>query len=140
MSEIEYSKYLIPILYIGIVQSLFAAVLVLFKKPQTLSDKILATWLFFIFIKLLLSYLEINYSRIFLNKMGMLIVPMLFGPLLYLYVRSLILENPVFRKKDWLHFLPFLLFSGYLYLFKPSMLSLQRDDTKNLILPLAFLM
>ncbi len=117
MSEIEYSKYLIPILYIGIVQSLFAAVMVWFKKPRTLSDKILAAWLFFIFIKLLLSYLEINYSRLFLNKMGMLIVPMLFGPLLYLYVRSLILENPVFRKKDWLHFLPFLLFSVYTLIF-----------------------
>ena len=117
IQQIEYSHFLVPILYIGIAQSLFAIILVLLKRKKSISNILLSVWLFTIFVKLLLTYLEINVSRLFINKMGMLIVPMLFGPLLYLYVKSLVLRNYKFRKKDWFHFLPFTIFAIYALIF-----------------------
>jgi AraC-like DNA-binding protein len=117
IQHIEYSQYLVPILYIGLAQSLFAIILVLIKRPKNISNILLSVWLFTIFIKLLLTYLETNVSRLFFNKMGMLIVPMLFGPLLYLYVKSLVSKHYRFRKREWLHFLPFALFAIYALIF-----------------------
>lgn len=109
----EYSKLLLPVLYVGIAQSLFATILIWARKPRNLSDKILSAWLFFIAIKLILNYFEITKSQYFLNKMGLLIVPLLFGPFLYLYVKSVAAEKPVFRRKEWIHFLPFVFFALY---------------------------
>jgi len=117
MTEFEYSKLLIPVLYVGIAQSLFATILIWARKPRTLSDIILSVWLFFIAIKLALNYFEITYSRFFLNKMGLLIVPLLFGPLLYLYVQSVTTEKADFRSRNWLHFIPFVLFAIYTSIF-----------------------
>ena len=101
-------------------QSLFAAIFVWLKKPRELHNRILSAWLFFIFIKLLLNLLEINYSHLFINKMGMIIVPMLFGPFLYLYVRALLSSNPVFKRRDWIHFLPFVIFAVYTLIFSAN--------------------
>jgi AraC-like DNA-binding protein len=98
-------------------QSLFASIFVWLKKPRELHDRILSVWLLFIFIKLLLNILEIKHSQLFINKMGMIIVPMLFGPLLYLYVRTLLSPETKFHKKDWIHFIPFILISIYASIF-----------------------
>ena len=99
------------------VQSLFASIFVWLKKPRELHNRILSAWLFFIFIKLLLNLLEINHSQLFINKMGLIIVPMLFGPFLYLYVKALLSSNPVFKGKDWIHFGPFVIFAVYTLIF-----------------------
>ncbi len=120
MSPFEYNQYLIPVLYIGMAQSLFASIFVWLKKPRELHNRILSAWLFFIFIKLLLNLLEINHSQLFINKMGLIIVPMLFGPFLYLYVRALLVSNPVFTKKDWIHFLPFIIMAIYTLIFSAN--------------------
>lgn len=48
---------------------------------------------------------KVNY---FLHNLGFL-----FGPLVYFYVLSLTRQSPSFRRKDYLHFLPFLLFFCY---------------------------
>ncbi len=117
MHEIEYSRYLIPVLYIGIAQSAFATGLVLVKREKNISNLLLAAWLFAIFVKMLLAYFEINLSRLFTNTMGMVIVPMVFGPLVYLYIKSLVVRNFKFRKREWLHFLPFFLIAVYALIF-----------------------
>ena len=117
MNGFDFNQYLIPVLYVGMSQSLFASIIVWLKKPREIHDKILSAWLFFIFIKLLLNLLELKHSQLFINKMGMIIVPMLFGPLLYLYVRSLLSSESFFNKKDWIHFVPFLILSIYAAIF-----------------------
>ncbi len=117
MSGVDFNQYLVPVLYVGMSQSLFASIIVWLKKPRELQDEILSGWLFFIFIKLLLNLLEIKHSQLFINKMGMIIVPMMFGPLLYLYVRSLLSPESSFNKKDWMHFIPFLVFGIYALIF-----------------------
>lgn len=37
-------------------------------------------------------------------------IPLLYGPLLYFYIRALTTRDFVFKRKDWLHSIPFLLF------------------------------
>jgi len=97
------------IVVIGFVQSLFGMLIFLTKRPKHLSFTFLAVWLAVIAIFLgagLLPFQVVNYF-----KPGIFPVLFLLGPLLYLYVSSLAVEDFRFRPIMFVHLAPLLLVS-----------------------------
>lgn len=93
------------IVIIGVVQSLFGILLFIAKRPRHISFNFLIIWLALIAIFLgsgLLPFDVVDYFR-----PGIFPVLFLFGPVLYLYICSLTIEN--FRLKTilLLHLVPF---------------------------------
>lgn len=88
----ELTKLNIAILSIGFSQSLFAGIMSLMKKNARLPDRVLATWLFAISIQMLFSLLNTTY-----NITAFPITPFIYGPLMYIYIRTLIDEKPLIR-------------------------------------------
>src|SRR5690606_27397015 len=89
---------------IGFVQSLFGFVIFITKRPKHLSFTFLTIWLAVIAVFLgsgLLPFEVVDYF-----KPGIMPILFLFGPLLYLYVSSLSIENFGFKKSHLLHLLP----------------------------------
>jgi AraC-like DNA-binding protein len=82
----------IAVLSVGFSQSLFAGIMMLIKKNARLPDRILAVWLFAISIQMLLSLLNTTY-----NLTAFPITPFIYGPLMYIYIRTLIDEKPQLR-------------------------------------------
>ena len=104
------------ILNTGFILSFFLGILLFSKKNKSLSDKILAFWLFVIGVHLL-SYLI--YTQGYWEKYPHLIgitapFPFLHGPLLYLYVLNSFKSQRHLQKLDYLHFVPFII--SYLYM------------------------
>ena len=92
---------------LGLVQSVFGMLLFLAKRPMHLSFKLLIFWLFIIFtfqFSVLLPFQVVDYF-----KPGIFPVLFLFGPLLYFYVSSLVIENFSLKQKHALHLLPLFL-------------------------------
>ncbi|MCK5209493.1 MAG: helix-turn-helix transcriptional regulator, partial [Cyclobacteriaceae bacterium] len=106
---------------IGFVQAFFIGIILLNKKNKSLSDKILAIWIFVIGLHLLLFYLDyIDYYQNLPHILGLVVpLPLVQGPLLLLYVISLIKEDQTFNRFLLIHFIPALSF--YLFL-SPIML------------------
>jgi AraC-like DNA-binding protein len=101
---------------IGIFFSFFLQFLLFAKKDKAVSDKILGIWMFVIGIHLFSYYI---YNLGFWEKYPHLVgithpVPLLYGPLLYLYVVFSLRSDQRFRWKDYLHFVPFV--ASYLYM------------------------
>ncbi len=104
------------ILNTGFILSFFLGIVLFSKKNKSLSDKILAFWLFVIGLHLL-SYFV--YTQGYWEKYPHLIgvtapFPFLHGPLLYLYVLSSFKSQKHLQKLDYLHFVPFII--SYLYM------------------------
>jgi AraC-like DNA-binding protein len=99
------------------------------KKNKTLADKILLVMLAVYAITIGGPYIEIynrnnGYPYPHLMNIAWLFL-LLHGPLLWFYVKSLIINNYEFRLVHCLHFLPFL---GYLVLHSFNFLSLTEND------------
>jgi len=106
------------IFHIGIAQSIFAAFLLFTKKGNNLPDKILGTWMVFIFLELAHMLLEIAHSPLhrFTSNFGF--YSLTFGPFLYLYVCKLTSQDSVFAVRDLVHFVPYVFYSlGHLIFF-----------------------
>jgi AraC-like DNA-binding protein len=91
---------------IGLIQSLFGILLFVSKRPWHLSFTFITVWLAVIAIFLgagLLPFQVVDYF-----KPGIFPVLFLFGPLLYLYVSSLAVENFRLKPLILMHLLPFL--------------------------------
>ena len=91
---------------IGLVQSLFGIIIFITKRPRHLSFTFITVWLAVIAIFLgagLLPFQVVEYY-----KPGIFPVLFLFGPLLYLYVSSLAVENFRLKPQILIHLLPFL--------------------------------
>ncbi len=93
------------ILYIGITQSFFAGLMIATKRKPQIADRILAAWLFLIAIEM--GFAIINKNLIELYEF--VFIPFTYGPLLYLYVKFLTVEELRFKWFYWLHFIPFLI-------------------------------
>lgn len=93
------------ILYIGITQAFFIALIIFTKESKQLSDKFMGLWLLIIALELISGLIE--------EKTGMIpsipIVPFLFGPIMFFYVKTIIGEKDKILRKDWLHFVPFII-------------------------------
>jgi AraC-like DNA-binding protein len=91
-------------LYIGITQSIFAGLMIATKRNPQISDRILAIWLFLIAFEMIFAL--VNETIIPLYEF--VFIPFTYGPLLYLYVKFLTTENPIFKWQYWLHLIPFI--------------------------------
>jgi len=103
---------------IGIIISLFLSIILFTKKGKSQADVILAIWLFFIGFHLSVFYIHITGQYLkFPYFLGFEIpLPLIHGPFLYLYTRSLTSQNN--RRVHWaVHFLPFILAIGLLFKF-----------------------
>ena len=96
-----------PILYIGISQAFFAGLFIAVKREQSIADRILTALLFLIAIDMSFTLLKSEFS--FILEIPP-VLPLAFGPLVYLYVRSLIVEKNTFNYLHLLHFIPFAIF------------------------------
>ncbi|MFO7615773.1 MAG: AraC family transcriptional regulator [Bacteroidales bacterium] len=107
-----------PVLYIGIAQSIFGGIVIAVRKPQMPADRILSAWLFLIAIEMILALVKLNWLDHLPYEIPFLVLPLTYGPFLYLYVRTLIARNPRSRWIDLVHFAPFILFLGLAFLFR----------------------
>lgn len=99
-------------LYIaGITVSVFLFLALLFKKNKGAADRILACWMWVAVVHQLLFYLSYaGFDRQYPHLLGLALpIPVLYSPMLYLYVAEITGAQPFRRKTAWLHFMPFLL-------------------------------
>ena len=94
------------ILYIGITQSFFAGLMIATKKPQQISDRILAAWLFLICFEMIIIVIDKNITEI----SAFTVIPFTYGPLLYYYIKFISIESYKFKHSFWIHFIPFVIF------------------------------
>ena len=96
------------ILITGIFMSFFIAFLLLTKKGKVITDKILAVWTIIIGIHLLGFYLNrMGYWQLYPHLIGTTApIPLLHGPLIYLYTLYSLRKDNKLRKIDYLHFTP----------------------------------
>lgn len=101
---------------IGIFLCFFLQFLLLMKKKATTSDRILAVWMFVFGIHLFSFYLHwLGFWEIYPHLSGIHHpFPLLHGPFLYLYILCSLQSNQHFDWKNFLHFVPALLFYVYL--------------------------
>ncbi len=101
-----------PILYIGVSQFVFAALLVFTRRKLRLSDKILGTWLLLMSIFMALTLAKNEYLDSFWSRLQMFPFFFTLGPFLLFYVRTLAGQKKVLTFEDGLHLLPFVVFSA----------------------------
>lgn len=111
---------------VGIFLALFLAALLLTKRDKTLSDNILGAWMLVMAIHLSSYYLHyLGYWVKYPHLVGVAHpFPLLYGPLLYLYVVFSLRSDQRWRWKDWMHFLPFVV----TYLFMIPFFSLSAEQ------------
>ncbi len=108
---------------IGIGQAFFIELILLNKKRKGLPDKILAIWMFLLGLHLFLYYLYyIGFYETYPHVQGLAVpLPLVHGPLLLIYVTSLINKDQKINRLLWLNYIPIVLY--YLYLLPKVLLS-----------------
>ncbi|MBI9036261.1 MAG: AraC family transcriptional regulator [Bacteroidales bacterium] len=95
------------LLYIGIAQALFAALMIILKVQKTTADRILAVWLVLIAGWLVTNYIKVFHPDYAMNSwLGGGLLLLTFGPNLYLYSKYRVHEKEKIKQRDYLHFLP----------------------------------
>lgn len=97
--------------YIGLSQSLFVAFVMLTKKNKQLSDYILTVWLLVISLKFIIRLISAEHSEFFDDQFSIGLIPLTFGPFLYIYTKNLLFRRYFMRSNDFLHFIPFFIFT-----------------------------
>lgn len=94
----------------------FFTVLLLQKRPKALHDIILVLWLLYLglFIGVYSFYSHDLFTHFQLLSISFISLLMLHGPFLYYYILTLVSDKKQIQKKDFLHFVPFILFNIYL--------------------------
>lgn len=92
---------------IGLVQSIFVAFVFLTKKEKQTADWILSSWLLVIGFRMLVLIMKNEHGDFFDAQFSIGLIPLTFGPFLYLYTKSLMLNLKKLPFIDYLHFLPF---------------------------------
>ncbi len=101
---------------IGIFLSFFLSLILAAKKHKSLPDIILAIWLSIIGIHLTSYYLySLNYWENHPHLIGITLpIPLIHGPMLFLYILYSFRDEYKLRRIDYLHFAPALLFWLYM--------------------------
>lgn len=94
--------------YIGISQAIYSSVLLLTKRPIRIYDKIMIAWLLTIAVRFWLVAAGITHNPFLNISFSEALIPLTFGPFLYLYCKYLISEEKRFVVKDFAHFIPFI--------------------------------
>lgn len=112
----------VPILYIGVAQSIFAAIVIFIKRPLSIADKILGSWLLLIGHLFLTSIIENSIPEIkggaWVITLNILIV---FPPFLYLYSKYVTGHYLRFKITDLFHFIPVLLCTILILIYRDPM-------------------
>ncbi|MTI31606.1 helix-turn-helix domain-containing protein [Xanthovirga aplysinae] len=104
------------LLYIGLAQSLFAALVLITKPKVYIPDKILVICLLTIAFRFFVKILHYDFGH--LNEdFSLGVIPMLFGPYFYLYTAYTISGKLVLNTRDLWHFVPFILMVSIFLLF-----------------------
>ncbi len=101
-----------PILYIGISQFLFAALLIFTKPRRHLGDATIGIWLLLMCLFMGLTLAKAQNPETFWSRMQLFPFFFTIGPFLLLYVRFLTGMKKHFVFEDGLHILPFAVFSA----------------------------
>jgi AraC-like DNA-binding protein len=119
---------MLPLLYIGISQALFAAVLVFTQKPFRVENKILGPWLILIAVEtsLILYYQTFEFSMAVLNIS--IILKAAYLPIMFLYVSALIMEKPDLIRQVVKHAIPFLVIFILIFSFRNEPLFFDPGD------------
>ncbi len=117
--------------YIGISQALFVAFVLLTKKDKQGSDYILLVWLLTISFKMMVLLISVEHGEFFDNQFSIGLIPLTFGPFLFLYTKYLLYRRWFFKNRDFLHFVPFIVFTFLYFSFFREKLSF---DTHKLLL------
>lgn len=122
------------ILYIGLAQSIFAAFALSTRKRVSLPDKLLIGGLLLFALKFIILILHTEHSEFFDMQFSLGLIPLTFGPVLYLYTSFLVADRKRFRLLDALHFLPFIIITLAYFIFFQDVVDfsdqayLQRDE------------
>ncbi len=100
--------------WIGLAIGLFAGLLMVTKKGNSVSDKLLSGWLFLLAIDFLTSALDYNQFGFPLLSNSFLLM----NPAFYLYIRSLVVRSFRLRWIHLLHLIPYMLFEISVYILK----------------------
>lgn len=100
--------------YIGISQALFVSLVLLTKREKQGSDYVLLAWLLTISFKMMVLLISVEHGEFFDNQFSIGLIPLTFGPFLFLYTKYLLYRRWFFKSKDFLHFAPFVFFT-FLY-------------------------
>lgn len=95
------------ILYVGLAQSLFAAFALGTRKRISLPDKVLIACLLIFALKFLILVFHNQHEEFFDMQFSLGLIPLTFGPFLYLYTSYLVVDRPRFKAIDLMHFMPF---------------------------------
>ena len=97
------------ILYIGLSQALFAIFVLISRGRVQRHDYVLAICLAVIGFKFFIHLFALQHGKFFDAQFSMGLIPLTFGPFIYLYTCFITRENRKFYAKDLWHFLPFFL-------------------------------
>jgi len=94
----------------------FFAFLLLQKRPRALHDIILFLWLMYLglFIGVYSIYTHDLFTHFQLLSVSFISLFMLHGLFLYYYILTLVSDKKQFKNKEFLHFIPFILFNLYI--------------------------
>ncbi|MBN2355352.1 helix-turn-helix transcriptional regulator [candidate division KSB1 bacterium] len=100
------------IILIAGVQGLFLAIFIFHRFRELYANRFLAGLMLVAALVLFNLYLGEQWPGYRLNVLNLLTIglALLIGPLQFLYARYLILYRHQFRRRDWLHFLPFVIY------------------------------
>lgn len=98
------------VIIIGIIQAFFFALLAVSKSKKGIADYILATLFILVSYQLAVNYVLVTeYKNQFPHLIGTAGAnSLLYGPLLFFFIKNFISEEKVFKPKYLVHFLPFL--------------------------------
>ena len=105
------------IIYIGLAQSLFAAFALATRIRVRPSSYILIACLLTFALKFVTFALERAHGDYLNLEFSVVLIPMTFGPFMYLYTVYLVDSRAKFNKQDLFHFLPFLLLTLVYFIF-----------------------
>lgn len=102
------------LLYIGFSQCLFAAIVMFTLPKRRTHERLLTWWLSVMAVKFLILIAKDFHEDYFDAEFSDGLIPLTFGPFLYLYTRFLADEDLRFKISDLKHFIPFAIYT-FLY-------------------------
>ncbi len=105
------------LLYIGFSQCVFAAFVMLTLNKRRTHERLMTWWLSVMAVKFLVTIAEQFHEEYFDAGFSEGLIPLTFGPFLYLYTRFLANEDKRFKISDLKHFVPFLIYTLAYFIF-----------------------
>ncbi|MCD6336725.1 MAG: AraC family transcriptional regulator [Candidatus Marinimicrobia bacterium] len=122
----DYTALNIAVLSIGFAQSFYAGIMLLLKKNARLPDRILTVWLFAISLQMIISLFNTRYTIT-----AFPISPFVYGPLMYIYIRTLIDPKPRLRHYYISWFLPVIAFTVLALIYRNQPILIFDDFLEN---------